>query len=89
MADKHLDILDDTEYTVDVYRDEDGYDIIEISKPAHVGGTNFYDVDILLKETIFGGVTEEKIRRITQDTIDRNKKAEILYGTYTGKRDTE
>lgn len=87
MSDKYLDILDGTSYKVNVSRSEDGYDVISLTKDVWHPDGYLIDYDLLVEETMYGGVTEEGIRNFASRELQKHKQAENLYGTYTGNKE--
>ncbi len=88
MTEKYLDVLEGTEYKVEVSRSEDGFDEISLTKDVYHADGYIVDYDLLAEETIYGGVTIEGITNFASREISKAKKSESLYGTYTGKKET-
>lgn len=87
MTDKHLELLDGTDYKVRVECDE-GVDVITLTKDVFAHN-HYVDYDIIAQETIYDRVTEAKIINFAEREIAKHTKAINLYGTYTGKKETE
>lgn len=87
MIDKHLEVLDGTDYQVKVDRDGN-LDVLTLTKDVFVH--NYYvSYDIIAQETVYGRVTERKIKDFAIQEIAKFEEAKDLYGTYTGKKETE
>lgn len=87
MIERHLDILDGTDYEVNVFRSEDGYDEIDMTVAVYDSKGILVDHDLLAHETMYGGVTEEAIKNFVHKELSKAKRSANLYGKYTGKKE--